>query len=203
MYTILCYNGIHSLSYMRQHSFCYCFSSTQLVSFVTSIIPICTDQCIYICTFPLLYFPLLTPLFYLLGPSSCDRNRPPRSQVVCKLLPFVPLAPSCPPFQNPNPFSDFPEPNVHLIKARLNPLLSIQNTFNMEKKHMNIAFIGWQCHPPGPPRDRFSGTLLIRSVNILSLILTKQTSLWQNQQWVCSSPRGSWLLHTGQYKQLE
>jgi hypothetical protein len=34
----------------------------------------------------------------------------------------------CPPLQNPNPSSDFPEPNVHLIKARLNPFPSIQNT---------------------------------------------------------------------------
>ncbi len=42
--------------------------------------------------------------------------------------PLFPIAPSCPPLQNPNPFSDFPEPNVHLIKARLNPLPSIQNT---------------------------------------------------------------------------
>jgi hypothetical protein len=41
--------------------------------------------------------------------------------------PLFPVAPLCPPLQNPNPFSDFPEPNVHLIKARLNPLPSIQN----------------------------------------------------------------------------
>ncbi len=41
--------------------------------------------------------------------------------------PLFPIAPSCPPLKNPNPFSDFPEPNVHLIKARLNPLPSIQN----------------------------------------------------------------------------
>ncbi len=41
--------------------------------------------------------------------------------------PLSPIDPLCPPLQNPNPFSDFPEPNVHLIKARLNPLPSIQN----------------------------------------------------------------------------
>jgi hypothetical protein len=63
-----------------------------------------------------------------LAPSSCDRNRPPRSQVVCKLLPFAPIVPLCPPLQNPNPFSDFPEPNVNLIKAHLNPLPSIPNS---------------------------------------------------------------------------
>ena len=42
--------------------------------------------------------------------------------------PLSPIAPLCPPLQNPNPFSDFPEPNVHLIEARLNPLPSIQNS---------------------------------------------------------------------------
>jgi hypothetical protein len=49
----------------------------------------------------------------------------PRLSVNCS--PLSPIAPLCPPLQNPNPFSDFPEPNVHLIKARLNPLPSIQN----------------------------------------------------------------------------
>jgi hypothetical protein len=43
------------------------------------------------------------------------------------LFPIVPL---CPPLQNPNPFSDFPEPNVHLIKARLKPLPRIPNNHN-------------------------------------------------------------------------
>ncbi len=33
-------------------------------------------------------FPLYIP-FYLLAPSSCDRNRPPPSQVACKLTPFA------------------------------------------------------------------------------------------------------------------
>jgi hypothetical protein len=45
--------------------------------------------------------------------------------------PLFPIAPLCPPLQNPNPFSDFPEPNVHLIKARLNPLPSIQNMYGI------------------------------------------------------------------------
>ncbi len=43
--------------------------------------------------------------------------------------PLFPIAPLCPPLQNPNPSSDFPEPNVHLIKARLNPFPSIQNKY--------------------------------------------------------------------------
>jgi hypothetical protein len=49
----------------------------------------------------------------------------PRLSVNCS--PLFPIVPLCPPLQNPNPFSDFPEPNVHLIKARLNPLPSIPN----------------------------------------------------------------------------
>jgi hypothetical protein len=49
----------------------------------------------------------------------------PRLSVNCS--PLFPIVPLCPPLQNPNPFSDIPEPNVHLIKARLNPLPSIPN----------------------------------------------------------------------------
>jgi hypothetical protein len=49
----------------------------------------------------------------------------PRLSANCS--PLFPVAPLCPLLQNPNPFSDFPEPNVHLIKARLNPFPSIQN----------------------------------------------------------------------------
>jgi hypothetical protein len=52
----------------------------------------------------------------------------PRLSVNCS--PLFPIAPLCPPLQNPNPSSDFPEPNVHLIKARLNPFPSIQNNYS-------------------------------------------------------------------------
>jgi hypothetical protein len=56
-------------------------------------------------TIPLAFYsPLLTPLcllfvspFTYLAPSSCDRNRPPRSQVACKLTPFAP------PYTQPTP----------------------------------------------------------------------------------------------------
>ncbi len=34
--------------------------------------------------------PLCIPLSTYLAPSSCDRNRPPSSQVACKLTPFAP-----------------------------------------------------------------------------------------------------------------
>ncbi len=61
---------------------------------------------------PCLYLPLLlplsSPLYPLLltwNPPSCDRNRPPRSQVACKLTPFAP------PFTQLSPPSKFPEPN--------------------------------------------------------------------------------------------
>ncbi len=81
---------------------------------------------------PLAIISLANPPSTYLAPSSCDRNRPPRSQVVCKLLPFVPHCSLVSSLQNPNPFSDFPEPNVHLIKARLNPLPSIQNIYDFQ-----------------------------------------------------------------------
>jgi hypothetical protein len=51
--------------------------------------------------------------------TSTDRNRPPQSQVACKLTPLVPhLAPvpSLPKFQ---PLLGFPRSNMHLIRATL------------------------------------------------------------------------------------
>jgi hypothetical protein len=47
--------------------------------------------------------PFVPPSTYL-APSSCDRNRPPRSQVACKLTPFAPPSPNYPtPSKFPNP----------------------------------------------------------------------------------------------------
>ncbi len=45
--------------------------------------------------------PFVSPSTYL-APSSCDRNRPPQSQVACKLTPFVP------PFTQPTPSLQIP-----------------------------------------------------------------------------------------------
>jgi hypothetical protein len=51
--------------------------------------------------------PFVSPLYphsTYLAPSRCDRNRPPPSQVACKLTPLAPLHPIDPPhpnFQNP------------------------------------------------------------------------------------------------------
>ncbi len=78
--------------------------------------------------------PCYTLTFTYLAPSRCDRNRPPWSQVVCKLLPLVP---NCSLVSSPpksHPFSDFPKPNVHLIKARLNPFPNIPN--NKHHRHL-------------------------------------------------------------------
>jgi hypothetical protein len=62
---------------------------------------------------PLAVPPLLpfVPLSTYLAPSSCDRNRPPSSQVACKLTLFAPpltqIVPPFPTSQNPN----YPTPN--------------------------------------------------------------------------------------------
>ncbi len=78
---------------------------------------------LYMAHSPCFNLPLLVSPFVSLlltwNPPSCDGNRPPQSQVACKLTPLVPhLAPvpSPPKFQ---PFSGFPGPNVHLIRATL------------------------------------------------------------------------------------
>jgi hypothetical protein len=75
------------------------------MSFKRSIIPL-HIQYIYIdtwrifpCPSPLAGFPLL-PFIFLstyLAPSSCDRNRPPPSQVACTQLTHPPQIPRTPP----------------------------------------------------------------------------------------------------------
>jgi hypothetical protein len=56
---------------------------------------------------PLASSPLPSPLFPFVplsltwNPPSCDRIRPPRSQVACKLTPFDPPSPQPSPFQIP------------------------------------------------------------------------------------------------------
>jgi hypothetical protein len=60
---------------------------------------------IYMAQFPLLFYPLCSPFVSpstYLAPSSCDRNRPPQSQVACKLTPFAP------PFTQPTPSLQIP-----------------------------------------------------------------------------------------------
>jgi len=65
----------------------------------------------------------------------------PRLSVNCS--PLFPIAPSRPPLQNPNPSLDFPEPNVHLIKARLNPLPSIQNSPPLGRANYYLHITNW------------------------------------------------------------
>ncbi len=61
----------------------------------------------YMAQFPLLFLspgwlPFVYSLLLTWHPPSCDRNRPPRSQVACKLTPFAPpFTQSTPPFQIP------------------------------------------------------------------------------------------------------
>jgi hypothetical protein len=55
------------------------------------------------------FAPLSNPLYLLGNPPSCDRIRPPRSQVACKLTsPFSSLSPVPPPLQIPR---------THVIKC--------------------------------------------------------------------------------------
>jgi hypothetical protein len=105
----------------------------QLVSFITSIIPIYTRTRVTIYNYtwriPLAsispcWFPLSSPLYSPLltwNPPSCDRNRPPQSQVACKLTPPVPLWPPVPSLPKFQPPLGFPRPNMHLIRATLQP----------------------------------------------------------------------------------
>ncbi len=93
----------------------------QLVSFINSIIPICTwtrvtiHNCIW--RTPLAVIPHANPFFTYLAPSSCDRNRPLQSQVARKLTPFVPHWPLVPSLPKSQPLLDFPGLNVHPIRA--------------------------------------------------------------------------------------
>ncbi len=65
----------------------------------------------------------------------------PRLSANCS--PLFPIAPLCPPLQNPNLFLDFPELNVHLIKARLNPLPSVQNS------NVDVVFVNSEMGTEG------------------------------------------------------
>ncbi len=87
------------------------------------------------CYFPL--HPFAFPSTYL-APSSCDRNRPPPSQVACKLTPFAPLHPIDPPFPNSqNPTCPAPSnddlrniPTLASRNTKHNPLLARHTTID-------------------------------------------------------------------------
>ena len=95
---------------------------------------------IYTAWFPLFFsqFPfaplavsLLLPFVTLstyLAPSSCDRSRPPQSQVARKLSPLSPIALVYPSLPNFHPLWVFPGPNVLLIRTHPNPFPSERNS---------------------------------------------------------------------------
>ncbi len=89
---------------------------------------------------PLLVSPLY-PLLLTWNPPSCDRNRPPQSQVACKLTPLVPHmapVPSLPKFQ---PLLGFPGPNEHLIRATLRTQPSCSRTIIFSATYLNQGLI--------------------------------------------------------------
>jgi hypothetical protein len=99
----------HSFMLYSHHSFRLLVLNIQLVSFITSVIQhIHESDLIQLLMYA--HSPCYTPYFYLLGPSRCDRivHLGPRLSVNCS--PLFPIVPLCPPLQNPNTFSDFPEP---------------------------------------------------------------------------------------------
>ncbi len=78
---------------------------------------------LHMARFPCCEFPLLVPFSTYLAPSSCDRNRPPQSQVARRLTLFVPHCPLVPFPPNSQPCLGFPELNVHLIRRHHKPSL--------------------------------------------------------------------------------
>ncbi len=98
---------------------------------------------------------MLVPFSTYLAPSRCDRNRPPQSQVARKLTPFVLHYSPVPSPPNSQPFLDFPELNMHLIRAHHKP--SFQYT-----TQEGFLLVGrWR----GPPSHgvRSYMTLILRS----------------------------------------
>ena len=93
---------IQSFQYIHEHELQYTFIHGALPLLLISP-----------CHFP--FLTLSSPLYPLLltwNPPSCDRNRPPRSQVACKLtLPCPTLHPNPPP-------SKFPEPQLPSVSLR-------------------------------------------------------------------------------------
>ncbi len=103
---------------------------------------------------PCYEFPLLVPLSTYLAPSSCDRNRPPQSQVARKLTPFVPHCPLVPSPPNSQPFLGFPELNVHLIRATSQTLSPVYNTVLLCDSPI-LLFTLLQMSALDAPRDLF------------------------------------------------
>jgi hypothetical protein len=124
---------------LLRHSFTV-INAIAFIPMVQSLFAHTPQLHIYIAQFPLL--PLLTPLCLpfvslstYLAPSSCDRNRPPPSQVACKLTPFAPLHPVDPPLLNSqNPTC--PAPNNDDLGNIL--ALGVQNNENRQNLFCRI-----------------------------------------------------------------
>ncbi len=86
--------------------------------------------------FPLL-FPLYSPLYpysTYLAPSSCDRNRPPSTQVACKLTLFAP------PFtQLSHPFQFPRTPTVQRLTTTI--LGPLRSDYAEQVVHIHILFL--------------------------------------------------------------
>ncbi len=85
--------------------------------------------------------PFVSPSTYL-APSSCDRNRPPQSQVACKLTPFAP------PFtQLPHPLQ-IPKPQLPSAKQRrpreYSGSCNTEHVYS-ERKNRNFKLTGRGC----------------------------------------------------------
>jgi hypothetical protein len=116
------------------------------------------------CWSPLL--PFVSPSTYL-APSSCDRNRPPPSQVACKLTPFappftqlsqpfqIPTTPNCPTPINDD-LGNIPAPAIRNSKCIRIVFASVQSShfqgtrlfqLNNVLIHRIVAWI-WEYVPP-------------------------------------------------------
>ncbi len=94
--------------------------------------------------------PFASPVSTYLAPSSCDRNRPPRSQVARKLLPFVPRCSLVPSPPNSQPSLGFPEPNVHLIRAHHKSPSQCPEQWGLSHDRLCMAGwpFSWPCRSP-------------------------------------------------------
>jgi hypothetical protein len=99
---LLCTTGIF---YQFNHSNIYTNTSYNIQLYMAH------SPCFYL-PLPISPFSPLYPFLLTWNPPSCDRNRPPRSQVACKLtLPCPNLHPNPPP-------SKFPEPQLPSASLR-------------------------------------------------------------------------------------
>ncbi len=136
-------------------------SCTQLVSFITSVIPTYTRiqaSIIYLHVHaPLAIIPLVNLSFYVLTwhPPVVIGIVHLSPRLLVNYFPLSPIAPFVPSPPKSQPFSDFPGPNVHPIKAHLKPPPSIQNITYWEKSSLNasLALFSKVTLPTSEPKE--------------------------------------------------